>query len=1806
MQSDKSEPMEPKGAEGSNPPSDGAEEEPVQAKGISAVAVLWTFGKCLSALLPVYLAGYYRVSTSLLVFGMMVYTGWKHVREAKEERLRSAMQLHDGNEYASSRLSKIKRDLPAWVNFPDVEKVEWLNKVLQQVWPFVGQYLEKLLVETIAPSIRASTTHLQTFNFTKVDMGDKAMKVVGIKAHTENDKGQVLLDLYISYVGNVEINVEVKRYFCKAGVKGIQLHGMMRVILEPLIGDVPIVGAVTMFFIRRPKLDINWTGLTNLFDIPGVNAKSDSMIMDAIASFLVLPNRLVVPLVPDLHLAQLRCPLPRGVVRIHLLEAQNLPANDHNVKGVMAGLSDPYAVLRVGPQTFTSKHIDNTDCPKWEEMYEVIVHEVPGQELEVEVYDKDRDQDDFLGRTKLDLGIVKNSIAVDDWFTLKESSSGRIHFRLEWLSLLSTTDKLEQVLKRNETVTGKNLEPPSSAVLVVYLDKAKALPMKKGNKEPNPTVQISVQDTKKDSKTCYTTVDPEWEEAFTFFIQDPHKQDIDFQVKDADSKQPLGSLRIPLSRILKESDLSLDQWFELDNSGPASRIYVNTVLRVLWLDEENIKAEVSSTVAAGMKKALPQKSSPHPSFATEGLLRIHLLAGQNLVPKDNRLGGIMKGKSDPYVKISIGGETFTSQTINENLNPTWNEMYEVILTQLPGQELHVEVFDKDMDMKDDFMGRLKIDLKDIIDAQYADQWYPLSDVKSGRVHLVLEWVPTSSEADRLDQALQFYSRQSFQNKAVPSAGLLFVYIEQAYGLPVKKSGKDPKAGAELMLGKVSRKTTVCDRTTSPHWNEAFSFLVRDPREDVLIVKLSHSWTLPIGSLVVPMGELLSEPDLVLDRWFHLDGASPESQIQLRIELKLLIPTKCPGAGKPKVNAAADHPPAKPKQEEDTALKSGSVDTPVETITSSMTSEEVIQEKEAENDENEDEDEEFQSPAATEPLHTSPHLSFATEGLLRIILLEAQDLVAKDNRFGRMVKGKSDPYAVINVGQFLFKSHVVEENLSPVWNEMYEMVLRPQSGQEVQVELFDKDVDKDDFLGRFKIPISDIIQSQYKDQWYTLSNVNSGRVRLITEWVPTVSRSDALDQVMQLQSLQSYRNKAVQSAALLFVFMDRARMLPFKKSGKEPKAAAELVMGNTAYKTKVCERSRTPQWSEAFYFLVHNPKEEMLIVKLSSAWDQPMGSLVVPVRELLSEPQLVLDKWMHLDGALPESEILLRAELKVLDTRMTDVPRPSSAASKRETDVEKVPKVANVEKKSPELPANQSPEVSEPQKEPEAADPDLSTAKPDPREPADVQTTKDVCPSAMEEQSHDLKTHHEPKTQTESTAVEDLAQSTISGLPTDKKTSAVPEIPKVDPALPSHTTPPRDFGKEGVLRIHLLEAKNLIAKDSVLGKGKSDPYVKINVGGVVFKSHVIKENLNPTWNEMYEVVLSGNVDQDIKFEAFDKDLNSDDFLGRFSVRLNDVVSSQYTDQWFTLKDVKSGQVHVILEWVPTGSSPVRLDQVMQLETLQSYQNKALPSAALLFVYIQAAKSLPLKKSGKEPRAGAELLLGETSLKTKVCDRSANPQWNESFHFVLRDPKRQILIVKLSSGWDEPMGSLVVPVRELLSEPELVLDRWFHLDGASADSQILLRAELKILNTKMLDLIGTEALPCAATGAGQLKMSVTYSSQENKLVVTVHGCRGLLAQSKDGVDSYVSLMLLPDKSKTTKRKTAVKKKDLNPEYNERFEFDLPEQEVRFRRLSASVKNNSFRGKDVIGQVQVELAQMDLKSGVAQWFPLSDEAE
>lgn len=61
----------------------------------------------------------------------------------------------------------------------------------------------------------------------------------------------------------------------------------------------------------------------------------------------------------------------QGIIRIHLLAARGLGSKDKYVKGLIEGKSDPYALVRVGTQTFCSRVINEDLNPQWRETYEV-------------------------------------------------------------------------------------------------------------------------------------------------------------------------------------------------------------------------------------------------------------------------------------------------------------------------------------------------------------------------------------------------------------------------------------------------------------------------------------------------------------------------------------------------------------------------------------------------------------------------------------------------------------------------------------------------------------------------------------------------------------------------------------------------------------------------------------------------------------------------------------------------------------------------------------------------------------------------------------------------------------------------------------------------------------------------------------------------------------------------------------------------------------------------------------------------------------------------------------------------------------------------------------------------------------------------------------------------------------------------------------------------------------------------------------------------------------------------------------------
>lgn len=566
------------------------------------------FAKTFVIIFPIYVLGYFEFSFSWLLIALLIFFFWKRNTKCKNTRLNRALSFFEQEDTVKQELEAT--ELPSWIHYPDVERVEWLNKTVKQMWPYVCQFVEKLFKGTIEPAIKEANAHLSTFSFTKIDLGDKPLRINGVKVYSENvDKRQIIMDLQISYVGNTEIDVDIKRYYCRAGIKSIQLHGVLRVILEPLLGNMPLVGALSLFFLKKPLLDINWTGLTNILDIPGLNGFSDHMIQDVISTYMVLPNRITVPLIGEVELAQLRFPMPKGVLRIHFLEAQNLEIKDTYLGGLIKGKSDPYGMLLVSNQLFRSKTIKECLHPKWNEVYEALVYEHSGQHLEIELFDEDPDKDDFLGSLMIDLSELHKEQKVDEWFDLEEVMTGKLHLRLEWLSLYANAEKLDQVLQSIRA--NDNL---SSALLVVYLDSASNLPtnpldfnsdgpkppykgLKSGKKvsiDPNPFVKLTVGQKMYTSKVRYKTSEPMWEEAFFFLINNPDTQELKIEVRDSKHKSSLGSVQVALSSLLKEADMTLNQQFPLQNSGPNSTLKLKMDLRILCLEKEVTSSQPSS------------------------------------------------------------------------------------------------------------------------------------------------------------------------------------------------------------------------------------------------------------------------------------------------------------------------------------------------------------------------------------------------------------------------------------------------------------------------------------------------------------------------------------------------------------------------------------------------------------------------------------------------------------------------------------------------------------------------------------------------------------------------------------------------------------------------------------------------------------------------------------------------------------------------------------------------------------------------------------------------------------------------------------------------------------------------------------------------------------------------------------------------------------------------------------------------------------------------------------------------------------
>lgn len=470
------------------------------------------------------------------------------------------------------------QDLPAWVQFPDTERVEWLNKVIHQLWPYVGEYTKTFMNDFIIPQVKAQMPGMfKNFKFTKMDMGDIPCRVGGIKVYTTNvGRDRIIVDMDVAYAGDADFTVSCCGF--TGGMNNIQFSGKLRAILKPLLPYPPMVGGVSGTFLEMPKMDFNLTGMGEMVELPGLIDAIRSVINSQIAALCVLPNEIVVPLAPDVDVTQLYFPEPDGVVRLKIIEAKNLENRD--ISFIKKGKSDPYAEIQVGSQFFKTRTIDDDLNPIWNEYFEAVVDQADGQKLRIELFDEDQGKDEELGRLSVDLKLVQAKGTIDKWYPLEGCKHGDLHIKATWMNLSTELRHLEK--QEWEAEWGQADKPIHSALLMVYIDSVADLPYPKSKLEPSPFVEVSLGKETQRTPVKVKTVNPLFQSKFLFFVRHLEGQELKFEAVDDGTRRSLGSLNIPLTTLLKEPNLEQNQQMHMLTLGVhQSPIVITTRIRAL-------------------------------------------------------------------------------------------------------------------------------------------------------------------------------------------------------------------------------------------------------------------------------------------------------------------------------------------------------------------------------------------------------------------------------------------------------------------------------------------------------------------------------------------------------------------------------------------------------------------------------------------------------------------------------------------------------------------------------------------------------------------------------------------------------------------------------------------------------------------------------------------------------------------------------------------------------------------------------------------------------------------------------------------------------------------------------------------------------------------------------------------------------------------------------------------------------------------------------------------------------------------------
>uniref|UniRef100_A0A452USK0 Synaptotagmin-like protein 5 n=1 Tax=Ursus maritimus TaxID=29073 RepID=A0A452USK0_URSMA len=128
------------------------------------------------------------------------------------------------------------------------------------------------------------------------------------------------------------------------------------------------------------------------------------------------------------------------------------------------------------------------------------------------------------------------------------------------------------------------------------------------------------------------------------------------------------------------------------------------------------------------------------------------------------------------------------------------------------------------------------------------------------------------------------------------------------------------------------------------------------------------------------------------------------------------------------------------------------------------------------------------------------------------------------------------------------------------------------------------------------------------------------------------------------------------------------------------------------------------------------------------------------------------------------------------------------------------------------------------------------------------------------------------------------------------------------------------------------------------------------------------------------------------------------------------------------------------------------------------------------------------------------------------------------------------------------------------------------------------------------------------SGEILLHISYCYKTGGLYIFVKNCRNLAIgdEKRQRTDAYVKSYLLPDKSRSNKRKTKIRT-GTNPEFNETLKYTISHTQLETRTLQLSVWHHDRFGRNsFLGEVEIPFDSWNFENPSDEWFVLQPKVE